>query len=172
MSISLVLGDITDFAAEAIVNAANPQLLCGAGVCGAIHNAAGSELAKACAEHVARHGPVETGSAAITPGFALLANYVIHAVGPVWHGGVADEPHLLASAYRVSVGLADSHALSSIAFPSISTGIFGYPVDLAAPVAIRSVADAIAEAQHVHTATFVLYDAATYEVYERALHAG
>jgi len=171
MSLSLILGDITEFAAEAIVNAANPQLLCGGGVCGAIHAAAGPELARVCAEHVERHGPVETGSAAITSGFALPASFVIHAVGPVWHGGIADEPHLLASAYRVSVGLADSHATASIAFPSISTGIFGYPVELAAPIAIRAVADAIAEAHHVHSATFVLFDAATYEVYERALHA-
>lgn len=169
MPISLVLGDITQVPADAIVNAANPQLLPGGGVCGAIHAAAGPELARACAAHVSRHGPVPPGCAAITPGFALPARFVVHAVGPVWHGGDSAEPELLGSAYRSAVRLADERELASIAFPSISTGIYGYPVRLAAAVAARAVHEALAGAPRVHEATFVLFDDATLRAFERAL---
>lgn len=169
MPVTLLLGDITNVQADAIVNAANSQLLPGGGVCGAIHAAAGPELARACAEWVRDHGPVPTGSSAITPGFGLPASHVIHAVGPVWGGGSAGESELLASAYRSSVRLADEHDLSSIAFPSISTGIFGYPVELAAPVAVHTATAALENAVTVHQATFVLYDSATYAAYERAM---
>lgn len=138
-------------------------------MCGAIHAAAGPELARACAAWVAEHGPVAPGGAAITPGFALPARYVIHAVGPVWQGGSSGEADTLASAYHASIDLAEQAGLASIAFPSISTGIFGYPVELAAPVAVAAVRDALAQASSVRTATFVLFDRATFAAYERAL---
>ena len=168
----LVLGDITTVATDAIVNAANRQLTPGGGVCGAIHAAAGPELARACREYVAGHGPVAPGCSAITPGFRLPARYVIHSVGPVWHGGAVGEPETLASAYRTAVETADGSGLASIAFPSISTGIFGYPVGLAAPVATASVLDALAAATTVREAVFVLFDAGTYAAFEQALSRG
>lgn len=170
MAIQLLLGDITTVRADAIVNAANSQLLAGGGVCGAIHAAAGPELALACRAYVAEHGPVAPGGAAITPGFRLPARFVIHAVGPVWRGGSAGEADTLASGYRSAVELADAQCLQSIAFPSISTGIYGYPVGLAAAVALRAVREELAGAANVD-ATFVLFDSATYATYERALDA-
>src|SRR5262245_46191631 len=125
--LSALLADITTLDVDAIVNAANTSLAPGGGVCGAIHRAAGPELAQACAQV----GGCPTGDARITLGFRLKARFVIHAVGPVWHGGNAGEPVLLASAYRASITLAKQHGLRSIAFPAISTGIFGYPLDAA-----------------------------------------
>lgn len=171
MPIELVLGDITHVDADAIVNAANRYLAPGGGVCGAIHRAAGPKLALACAKWVAEHGPVETGSAAITPGFGLSAKYVIHAVGPVWHGGDSREAELLGSAYAAAMQRADEAGLESIAFPSISTGIFGYPLVLAAPVAASAVARALGCATHVRVARFVLFDRTTYRAYEDAVAA-
>src|SRR5262245_35638890 len=129
------LVDITTLEVDAIVNAANSTLAPGGGVCGAIHRAAGPELARACASLA----PCPTGDARITPGFNLPARYVIHAVGPVWHGGHAGEQELLASAYRRSLALAESNALRSVAFPAISTGIFGYPLESATRVAVDTV---------------------------------
>jgi O-acetyl-ADP-ribose deacetylase (regulator of RNase III) len=129
--------DITTLAVDAIVNAANEQLAPGGGVCGAIHRAAGPELAQACA----RVGPCPTGDARITPGFGVPATFVIHAVGPVWRGGQMGEPGQLASAYRAAFRLAREHDLSSIAFPAISTGIYGYPLAAATDVAVRTVRD-------------------------------
>jgi O-acetyl-ADP-ribose deacetylase len=126
-------GDITTLATDAIVNAANESLAPGGGVCGAIHAAAGPELARACAAI----GHCPTGDARITPGFRLPARYVIHAVGPVWHGGDFGEAELLAGAYRASLRLAEHHRLRSIAFPAISTGIFGYPLRAATEIAVR-----------------------------------
>ncbi len=134
-SIELHPGDITALAVDAIVNAANEQLLPGGGVCGAIHRKAGPELASACAAL----GPCPTGSAVITPGFKLPARFVIHAVGPVWRGGAAAEPALLAGAYQRSLELAAENGLDSLAFPAISTGIYGYPPEAAAKVAVDSV---------------------------------
>jgi len=133
--IELHQGDITRLAVDAIVNAANEQLLPGGGVCGAIHRAAGPKLAEACAAI----GGCPTGSAAITPGFDLPARFVIHAVGPVWHGGGRGEAELLAGAYRASLALCAEHGLASIAFPAISTGIYGYPLDEAARVSVQAV---------------------------------
>src|ERR687897_2171374 len=127
--------DITTLAVDAIVNAANVELAPGSGVCGAIHRAAGPELAVACA----RVAPCPTGEARIPPGFGLPARYVIHAVGPVWHGGAHGEPELLASAYRASLALARAKELQSIAFPAISTGVYGYPVEAAAAIAVATV---------------------------------
>jgi O-acetyl-ADP-ribose deacetylase (regulator of RNase III) len=129
------LADITKLDVDAIVNAANTGLLPGGGVCGAIHRAAGPELARACV----RVAPCPTGDARITPGFALLAKYVIHAVGPIWRGGRSGEPELLASAYRASLALARQYHLASVAFPAISTGIYGYPLDAATAIAVTTV---------------------------------
>ncbi len=169
MGIHLTLGDITEFEADAIVNAANTHLAPGGGACGAIHAAGGPEIAREGAEYVREHGTVPTGGAAITTGGHLPARYVIHAVGPVWHGGSGGEAGMLASAYRHSIEIADARGLETIAFPSISTGIFGYPVARAAPVALRAVRDALASAEHVREATFVLYDRDTYAAYDKAL---
>ena len=127
--------DITTLAVDAIVNAANTDLAPGGGVCGAIHRAAGPELALACA----RVRPCPTGEARLTPGFRLPARFVIHAVGPFWRGGAAGEPELLASAYRASLALARTQALEAIAFPAISTGIYGYPLGAATAVAVAAV---------------------------------
>jgi O-acetyl-ADP-ribose deacetylase (regulator of RNase III) len=163
--LTFIRGDITTIATDAIVNAANSGLLPGGGVCGAIHAAAGPDLARACAAYVREHGRVATGHAAITPGYRLPARYVIHAVGPVWSGGDAGEERLLASAYAESIALAEAHELGSIAFPSISTGIYGYPVERAAPVAVAAVRDSLARASHVRSVTFVLFDERTFQVF-------
>jgi O-acetyl-ADP-ribose deacetylase (regulator of RNase III) len=132
MPLEARLADITTLDVDAIVNAANEALAPGGGVCGAIHRAAGPQLAAACE----RAAPCPTGEARLTPGFGLPARYVIHAVGPVWHGGGRGEAALLASAYRASFALARRHGLHSIAFPAISTGIYGYPLDAATTVAV------------------------------------
>jgi O-acetyl-ADP-ribose deacetylase (regulator of RNase III) len=128
------LADITTLDVDAIVNAANVELAPGGGVCGAIHRAAGPDLAAACA----RLRPCPVGEARLTPGFQLPARFVIHAVGPVWHGGGVNEAALLGSAYRSSLELARDHGLTSIAFPAISTGIFGYPLEAATAVAVAA----------------------------------
>ena len=129
------LVDITSLAVDAIVNAANSGLAPGGGVCGAIHAAAGPQLAAACRAL----GSCPTGESRLTPGFRLRARFVIHAVGPVWRGGTSGEPEQLASAYRSSLALAAEHRLRSIAFPAISTGIYGYPLDLATDIAVVTV---------------------------------
>jgi O-acetyl-ADP-ribose deacetylase (regulator of RNase III) len=158
----LIQGDITRVAVDAIVNAANEELLHGGGVAGAISRAGGPSIA----EESRRVGHTPTGQAAITTGGRLPARYVIHAVGPVWQGGREGEPELLASAYRSSLRLADEHGLKTIAFPSISTGIYGYPTDLAAGVAVGAVADYLRGETALEEVTFVLFsdrDLATYE---------
>lgn len=169
MPLTLALTDITLLHVDAIVNAANPQLSPGGGVSGAIHHAAGPDLALACAAYVREHGPVPTGGAAITPGFELPARFVIHAVGPIWRGGDGGEESALVSAYRACVALAEENDLASIAFPSISTGIYGYPLALAAPVAVRAVADSLASVTHVTDAMFALFDDPTLRAYQAAL---
>lgn len=144
MSIEIVTADITRLDVDAIVNAANTSLLGGGGVDGAIHRAAGPALLEACRRLPQVQAGVRcpTGAARLTPGFNLPARYVIHTVGPVWHGGSHDEASLLASCYQQSMALAIEHAVRSIAFPAISCGIYGYPPELAAPVALRSLREA------------------------------
>jgi|SRR5688572_2892324 O-acetyl-ADP-ribose deacetylase (regulator of RNase III) len=141
MAIEVVHADITTLDAGAIVNAANERMLGGGGVDGAIHRAAGPELLAACkAIPEVRPGVrCPTGEARITPGFRLPARYVIHTVGPVWHGGGRGEPELLAGCYRSSLALAREHGLDLVAFPAISCGIYGYPEDQAAAIAVREV---------------------------------
>jgi O-acetyl-ADP-ribose deacetylase (regulator of RNase III) len=156
--------DITTLALDAIVNAANEQLAPGAGVCGAIHRAAGPELARVCAAL----GGCPTGDARITPGFDLPARYVIHAVGPMWQGGSAAEPELLASAYRSSMQLAAEHGLTSIAFPAISTGIYGYPLRPAAEVAVRTVMAELAKGSPVDTVIFTCFSPDVLAAYHEA----
>lgn len=139
MKITLTRGDITRLKVDAIVNAANSSLLGGGGVDGAIHRAAGPRLLDACRDIVAEIGSCATGEAVITPGFNLPARFVIHTVGPVWRGGGAGEPELLASCYRRSLELAEENGLQTIAFPAISTGIYGYPIEQAVKIAFDTV---------------------------------
>jgi O-acetyl-ADP-ribose deacetylase (regulator of RNase III) len=157
--------DITQLDVDAIVNAANERLAPGGGVCGAIHRAAGPELARACAEI----GGCPTGEARITPGFELMANYVIHAVGPVWHGGDRDEDRLLAGCYRHSLELALEHGLASIAFPAISTGIFGYPLQRATDIAVATVRAVLSEDQTITRVVFTAFGAEVEDAYRDAL---
>ena len=139
-TLELVQADITTLDVDAIVNAANRSLLGGGGVDGAIHRAAGPELLAECRQL----GGCETGSAKITRGYRLKARHVIHAVGPVWHGGGADEEAVLAGCYRTALDLAAAHKLTSIAFPAISTGVYRFPADLAARIAVGTVASEVA----------------------------
>jgi len=160
-------GDITQLELDAIVNAANERLAPGAGVCGAIHRAAGPELAKACAAI----GRCPTGEARLTPGFNLMARYVIHTVGPVWHGGKQGEPELLASCYRNSLRLAAESDIQTIAFPALSTGIFGYPMEAAAKVAVGTVREELERLSSVRRVVFCCFGAEPTEIYRRRLVA-
>ncbi len=164
MALAVVQADLLSLAVGAIVNAANESLAPGGGVCGAIHRAAGPELAVACA----RLGGCPTGEARITPGFDLKAKWVIHAVGPVWRGGGHGEPALLASAYRSALSLALEHRVRSVAFPAISTGIFGYPVDEATAVAVATVSRFLEETGAAMSITFACIDADVFQSYRRA----
>lgn len=158
-------GDITASSADAIVNAANEHLLPGAGVCGAIHRAGGPAIARECERWVETHGPVRTGHAAATTGGKLHAKHVIHAVGPVWRGGSQGEPQLLASCFRESMRIADELKLASVAFPAISTGVYGYPVKEAAEVALPTLADTLRSAKSLVLVEVVLFDRATLDIF-------
>ena len=158
------LVDITTLDVDAIVNAANAALVPGGGVDGAIHRAAGPELARACAAI----GGCPTGDARITPGFRLPARHVIHAVGPVWHGGHAGEAELLAGAYRASLVLARDHGCASVAFPAISTGVYGYPIDAATRVAVATVRAFAPEAGGLTLVHFACFGDAALAAYGRA----
>jgi O-acetyl-ADP-ribose deacetylase (regulator of RNase III) len=157
--------DITQLDVDAIVNAANERLAPGGGVCGAIHRAAGLELARACAAI----GGCPTGEARITPGFDLMARYVIHAVGPVWHGGARGEDRLLAGCYRHSLELARDNGLASIAFPAISTGIFGYPLARATGIAVDTVRAVLSQDKTITRVVFTAFDAEVEDAYRTAL---
>lgn len=163
--IELLEGDITQQEVDAIVNAANSHLAGGGGVDGAIHRAGGPEIMQ---ELKAKYTGCPTGSAVITAAGKLKAKYVIHAVGPRWCDGDHGEPKQLASAYRTSLALAHEHGCRTVAFPSISTGIYGYPVEQAAPLALRTLSDALTECP-VDRILFVLFDTDTYRAYEKAL---
>jgi O-acetyl-ADP-ribose deacetylase (regulator of RNase III) len=167
--VRLVQGDITTFEVDAIVNAANRALAGGAGVDGAIHRVGGPAVMADLAKRYGRSRHCPTGSAVVSDAGDLPARVVIHAVGPVWRGGSAGEPDLLASAYRTSLDLAADEGCRSVAFPSISTGAYGYPVEEAAGVALRAVEDWIAERPDaLESVTFVLFSADTLAAFERA----
>jgi len=168
MTITLVRGNIVEQRVDAVVTAANAQLAGGGGVDGVVHRAAGPELLR----FIRTLGGCPTGSAVISPAFGLEARgvrHVIHAVGPIWRGGTAGEAELLAGAYRRSVELALDAGCDSVAVPAISTGVYGYPVQQAAPVAIAAVRDALRAADAEIEVRFVLFDAGTHRVFERAL---
>jgi O-acetyl-ADP-ribose deacetylase (regulator of RNase III) len=168
--ISIIQGDITRQSTDAIVNAANSGLMGGGGVDGAIHRAGGPAILEECKQIVAGQGRLPTGQAVITTGGNLKAAYVIHTVGPVWHGGDKGEPELLASAYRESLALAADKGLSSISFPSISTGVYGYPVEKAAKTAVNAVKNSLESGETpVKLVVFVLFDGGTYSAYQAAL---
>ena len=155
--------DITRECCDVIVNAANSSLMGGGGVDGAIHRAGGPAILEACKAIVDRQGRLPAGKAVATTGGRLPAKYVIHTAGPVWSGGRQNEPATLASCHTESIRVADELQLRTIAFPAISTGIYGYPVDLASHVAIASAAEALAKAVHVCEVKFVLFDAGALE---------
>lgn len=165
MPIEVVEGDITKLDVDAIVNAANEQLAPGGGVCGAIHRAAGPELARECAAI----GHCPTGGARITKGYDLPARHVIHAVGPVWRGGGEDSDDLLARAYRNSLDLAAQHGLASIAFPAISTGIYGFPADRAAEIAVNICAEFLKEDTSVERIVLCCFGAESTALHKAAL---
>jgi len=162
MTIEVGRGDITLEAVDAIVNAANASLRRGGGVCGAIFAAAGPELDDACAAI----GSCATGDAVVTPGFRLRAPWIVHTVGPVWHGGDRGEPEQLASCYRRSIEVARTVGVTSIAFPAISTGIFGYPGRAAAEIAVATVRE---HADEVELVRLVAFDEPTFATYRELL---
>jgi O-acetyl-ADP-ribose deacetylase len=167
--IELVQGDITHEATDAIVNAANSSLMGGGGVDGAIHRAGGPAILEECKAIRATRRMLPCGQAVATTGGRLKAKHVIHTVGPIWQGGTQTEPETLASCYRESLRVADELGAGSVAFPSISTGAFGYPVRGAAKVALRAVKDALAGCRNVKLVRFVLFDEATLKAYEQAV---
>jgi O-acetyl-ADP-ribose deacetylase (regulator of RNase III) len=168
--VSMIQGDITKQATDAIVNAANSSLMGGGGVDGAIHRAGGPAILEECKEIVARQGRLPAGKAVITTGGNLKARYVIHTVGPIWHGGSGNEAELLTSVYEECLKLAGDNKLGSIAFPSVSTGAYGYPVDEAAKIAVSTVVSFLNEqATSLKEVMFVLFDSRTYQSYCSAL---
>jgi O-acetyl-ADP-ribose deacetylase len=171
VKLELVRGDITLETTDAIVNAANSSLLGGGGVDGAIHRAGGPAILEECRKIRAQRGSLPAGEAVITTGGELSARHVIHTVGPVWHGGTHGEAPVLRRCYQSCLALAREHKLHSIAFPSVSTGAYGYPVEDAAAVAVGTVGDELAtDAGELTLVRFVLFDDKTFESYARALH--
>jgi len=169
-TLTLLLGDITRQDVDAIVNAANSSLMGGGGVDGAIHRAGGPAILEECKAIVRAHGRLPAGQAVITTGGKLPARFVIHTVGPVWRGGTCNEATTLASCYRSSLGIAAERGFRSVAFPSVSTGAYGYPVEEAARVALGEVVRFLREEpQAPSDVRFVLFDNATFAAYEKAL---
>ena len=164
--IAILIGDITRQHVDAIVNAANSSLLGGGGVDGAIHRAAGPELLEECR----RIGGCPTGEARLTRGYRLPATWVIHTVGPVWRGGQHGEDELLASCYRNSLALAVQHGIRTIAFPAISTGVYGFPMAPAAHIAVREVNDFLEHDPSIERVVFVCYSQEAYKAYEAELN--
>lgn len=162
----IVQGDLTELAVEAIVNAANSSLLGGAGVDGAIHDAAGPELLEECRSL----GGCPTGAAKLTNGYRLPARHVIHTVGPIWHGGANGEDELLARCYHSCFALAEQHGLKTVAFPSISTGNYRFPVQRAARIALAEIERALERLPTLTSVTVVCFEDRVYEAYRAALH--
>ena len=160
--------DITEETVDVIVNAANSSLLGGGGVDGAIHRAGGPAILAECRQIVSKIGSLPAGRAVITTGGRLAAKHVIHTVGPIYRGGGRGEAETLANCHRESIRLADEHGLTSIAFPAISTGAYGYPVTDAAPIAISATIAALGAAKHVTKCRFILFDISTVRAYQRA----
>ena len=163
--IELIKGDITKIKVDAIVNAANSSLMGGGGVDGAIHRAGGPAILEECRNIIAKQGSCKTGEAVITTAGNLLAKFVIHAVGPVWNGGKKNEADLLASCYLNSLKLAVEHKLSTIAFPNISTGIYGYPKKEAAEIAVDTVSGFLKQNDFLGKVYFVCFDEENYQLY-------
>ena len=166
-TVRLVRGDITQFPADAIVNAANSALRPGGGVCGAIHRAGGPEIARECRAI----GHCDTGSAVATTAGRLPAKHVIHAVAPIWRGGRSGEDELLAGAYRRSLKVADELGDRTIAFPSLGTGIYGYPIERAAPLVLKTIEDYLTGNTGIEEVTMVLFTDADLKTFQRALEA-
>jgi O-acetyl-ADP-ribose deacetylase (regulator of RNase III) len=166
--ITALVGDIATLQVDAIVNAANTTLLGGGGVDGSIHYAAGPELLEECR----RLGGCPTGESRITLGYQLPAKRIIHTVGPVWKGGTRGEPKLLASCYTSSLRLALEHQLATVAFPSISTGAYSYPLEMAAPIAVATVREFVVTHEGLHQVTFCCYTREDYAIYRKLLGLG
>ena len=162
-------GDITLETAEAIANAANSSLLGGGGVDGAIHRAGGKAILEQCQRAVRENGPCKTGQAVITTAGKLPAKYVLHTVGPVWQGGNHNEETLLANCYRNCLSLAKQHGIQSVTFPSISTGVYGYPIDQAATIAIETIFSILEKENHFSRVGMILFDSATYHEYRNVV---
>ena len=163
--IKLIQGDITKLEVDAIVNAANSSLMGGGGVDGAIHRAGGPQILAECREIVARQGRCESGDAVVTSGGNLPAKWVIHTVGPIWRGGNNGEPQLLQNAYLNSLRLAAENGVQTIAFPNISTGVYGFPKEKAAPIAIETVKKYLANHLQISQVYFVCFDTENYKLY-------
>lgn len=169
MKVEVQRGDITKVAVDAIVNAANSSLMGGGGVDGAIHRTGGPAVLQECKEIVRRQGGCPTGEAVITTAGNLPAKHVIHTVGPVWHGGTHGEAEQLARCYRNSLLLAEEHSCSSVAFPNISTGVYGYPKAKAAEIAVKAVKVFAARASKIQRVIFVCFDDENYELIRAGL---
>lgn len=167
--IHVIMGDITKMEVDAIVNAANSSLMGGGGVDGAIHRAGGPAILEECRQIVARQGRCATGEAVITTGGNLPSKYVIHTVGPVWNGGHQNEEQLLANAYRNSLKLAIENGVKTIAFPNISTGVYSFPKEKAAKIAVDTVNSFLASDTRIEKVYFVCFDQQNYELYQRLL---